>query len=295
MGDDTDHPRREFLAAAGGIAAAALAGCAETDEGDPELGFLPDGRTDRGDATDVGGGEARTFAARTEDGLAALGVHFGAAVLDGLPEDPPEGGGHHHTHLGLPDADTGAFEWVGLDWNPRGHEPPGVYDVPHLDVHFYTLEDDAVESIPGPAPARYDIPDEQMPAGYTRVPAVDTDDDGEPDAPMVVPAMGEHLMDTSKPEFHGEPFTHTHIWGAYDPALLDSESGDGTGQLIFMEPMVTTAFLEERREEVTASVGMPSAFPEAGRYPTAYAVRYHREADAYTVTFEEFERFDGSG
>jgi hypothetical protein len=26
---------------------------------------------------------------------------------------------------------------VGLNWNPHGHIPPGVYDLPHFDFHFY--------------------------------------------------------------------------------------------------------------------------------------------------------------
>ena len=29
------------------------------------------------------------------------------------------------------------FKWVLLNWTPHGHIPPGVYDTPHFDVHFY--------------------------------------------------------------------------------------------------------------------------------------------------------------
>jgi hypothetical protein len=39
---------------------------------------------------------------------------------------------------------------------------------------------------------------------------------------------------------------------------------------------------------------MPERFPEAGRYPTEYAVRYHSDDDAYTVTLERFEPFEAS-
>ena len=87
----------------------------------------------------------------------AIGVVWSATGLDGLP-----GGSdmHHcfgrnkdgeadattkceHTHefvMPLPDAvarrDDVPFKWVLLNWNPEGHIPPGVYDVPHFDVHF---------------------------------------------------------------------------------------------------------------------------------------------------------------
>ena len=29
------------------------------------------------------------------------------------------------------------FKWALLNWNPKGHIPPGVFDKPHFDVHFY--------------------------------------------------------------------------------------------------------------------------------------------------------------
>lgn len=31
------------------------------------------------------------------------------------------------------------YEHFGFDWNPMGHEPPGIYDLPHFDYHFYIL------------------------------------------------------------------------------------------------------------------------------------------------------------
>ena len=29
------------------------------------------------------------------------------------------------------------LKWALLNWNPHGHIPPGIYDRPHFDVHFY--------------------------------------------------------------------------------------------------------------------------------------------------------------
>jgi len=40
----------------------------------------------------------------------------------------------------LPQQHASAFKFVELDWNPGGHEPAGVYDTPHFDFHFYTID-----------------------------------------------------------------------------------------------------------------------------------------------------------
>ena len=31
------------------------------------------------------------------------------------------------------------FDHIGLNWNPNGHEPEHVFDVPHFDIHFYMI------------------------------------------------------------------------------------------------------------------------------------------------------------
>jgi hypothetical protein len=108
-----------------------------------------------------------------------------------------------HTHefvIPLPDAVAGRpdipFKWVLLNWNPAGHIPPGVYNFPHFDVHFemgpiadvFAIEPDRVvrkwcaainsRRREKPIPANYMAPD------YVDVEAV-------------VPAMGNHLIDTT--------------------------------------------------------------------------------------------------
>ena len=85
------------------------------------------------------------------------------------------------------------FKWLMLNWNPQGHIPPGVYDVPHHDFHFYIMEQSKLDEIKAgtceaggegvdcetfergmaPVPAEYVAPD------YITVGAV-------------VPAMGNH-------------------------------------------------------------------------------------------------------
>lgn len=228
----------------------------------------------------MGGGTVRAFVTRDGDALQYVGVEFTEEVLDGLP------GEEAHQHLDLPGA--GNFRWVGFDWQPEGHEPPGVYDVPHIDVHFYMMPETEVEAIEG-GPAMYSIPEPQTPEGYRRVAAIDTDDDGEPDTPAVTPRMGEHLLDASAPEIpqqmggEGEDFTYTYIWGAY---------GEGeTGRLTFAEPMFTREFLESQ-QDVTEEVGTPEVFAEPGMYPTGYSIQYHSDG-RYTITLENFREFEG--
>src|SRR5690348_14444530 len=51
--------------------------------------------------------------------------------------------------LTLPSQAAGTgFTVLGLDWNPQGHPPPGIYDVPHFDFHFYYIPDSYRTTIP---------------------------------------------------------------------------------------------------------------------------------------------------
>ena len=121
----------------------------------------PAGPADRvlGWRTQLGNGEVRSFAQVQENGApGAVGIMISAAALASLPTEPSD---HHHcvdrdgdgvtaratecihTHefvVPLPDAVSGRtdvpFKWVLLNWNKHGHVPPGIYDVPHFDVHF---------------------------------------------------------------------------------------------------------------------------------------------------------------
>lgn len=239
-----------------------------------------DDRTAWGESLVIGDtGIVQTFVRTSEAGDPELvGVYITEVTLDQLPMHVH----HFGRFLSLPAGSV--FEHVGFDWNPHGHEPPGIYTLPHFDFHFHMLPESTVTSIPG-GPATFSIPDDQMPAGYIRAPAIDTDGDGEPDTPAMVPNMGEHLVNPASPEFQGETFTHTHIYGAYDP------DDDGTGRLHFMEPMITVDFFEEQNSEVRTSIGMPSTFEESGVYPTEYVVRYLPDQDGYVVTMESFEQF----
>lgn len=239
-----------------------------------------------GDSVSVGDGIASTYTERTRGRLSAVGIRFDASVLSGLPGNPAA------YHLDLPRGDTARFEYVGMDWTPDGHEPFPLYGHPHFDFHFYMLDEETVAAIPG-GPVSYDIPDALMPTN-----TVTTDDLPQGQVPRLsVPGMGEHLFSypTSLPSNPGSDGWSVYIWGAYDP------DGDGSGQMIFMEPMITVEYLEGLKDDGSAdaedlgSIPRPERFLKAGWYPTEYVARYHSHDDTFTVSLESFEQFAGYG
>ena len=92
----------------------------------------------------------------------------------------------------------------------------------------------------------------------------------------VVPAMGNHLIDTTSPEFSPTVFTHTFIYGSFD------------GEITFYEPMVTREFLLGQPEDACVQIKKPQGFAQAGWYPTEYCMRYHQDDNNYTVSLEKF-------
>lgn len=146
-----------------------------------------------------------------------------------------------------------------IDWNPVGHEPPGVYDVPHFDFHFYIIPEserlaigpnDLTEFANAPA-AKY------IPPLYLQTPGG-------------VPQMGAHWVDLLAPEFNGGKFTKTFIWGSYD------------GNFIFWEPMVTLEYLLSHPDDLE-SLRQPLAFQRDGWYATSYKVAYTTSPNEYTI------------
>ena len=273
-------------------ALAVLSGCAslETSAGGPGKRIL-------GWSSDLGKGTVASYAEFDASGTPrALGVAFSTGALDGLPT---AGSDRHHCFdrnkdgvvdpateclnqyevvIPLPDAVARRadipFTWVLLNWNPHGHIPPGVYDVPHFDVHFYmepianvfALQDgpcgpefmrcDQFEVARRPAPSKYMHPDFK-------------------DVEAAVPAMGNHLVDLTSPEFNKQPFTRTWIYGVYD------------GKVTFYEEMVTRAFLLSK-PSTCFPIKSPPAVGRRGFYPTLSCLRHDARTGEYTVSMETF-------
>lgn len=178
----------------------------------------------------------------------SVGVDLTETALDDLPG--------HKTSIDLPlppEARQAGYDHVGLDWEAHGHAPAGVYDVPHFDVHFYRIgvaernrivrEDPEFEAKLAKAPA-----DVYMPSGLRRGGSV--------------PRMGQHWgVADATPEQAGRPFERVMILGSYD------------GRLIFLEPMMTRAFLLTR-PDVTIPVRAPERAEGTLWWPDAYSVAF---------------------
>lgn len=155
--------------------------------------------------------------------------------------------------LPLPDeavANT-PFKHVMIDWNPQGHEPDGIYNVPHFDFHFYMQPMNEVMAIPtyDKAATKFDnVPAASyLPVDYVK-------------GPGGVPAMGAHWSDVTSPEFKGQPFTETFVFGSYD------------GKVTFWEQMVTLSYLNTK-PILDKAIRQPAMFQTPGYYPTRYSIR----------------------
>lgn len=88
-----------------------------------------------GPSREFGGGTAQSMVQFNMAGeLSAIGLKFSESVLSGLPDMM------HEITLELPE-EAGAliFDHIDIGFMPQGHEPPGMYDIPHFDLHFYMI------------------------------------------------------------------------------------------------------------------------------------------------------------
>jgi hypothetical protein len=269
-------------------------------------------RTFLGPAAPIGAGQARSYVTIAPNGVPlAVGVKLTAGALDSLPL-------HKNRHSRCFDLDNDAvfsaneclgdderilelpaevvtraelpFKWVALNWNAEGHHPPPpekgqkpappVYARAHFDFHFHTWDRARIDAIaPGRCGELVDCGDfergtqpllpKYLPAGHI-------------DAGIVVPRMGNHLLDSKSPELidPSNTFTRTFIYGAFD------------GELIFWEPMITLDFL--RQGQTTCfDIGQPQAFRRSGYYPTQYCVRQEPHSGSRTVSLERFVYAEG--
>lgn len=245
----------------------------------------------------VGNGTVSSYAEFDQNGAPkAIGVVFQASALDRLPTAHSDGHhcfdrnndgkidlekecfASHEWVIPLPsDAARRSdipFQWVGLNWNPRGHIPPGVYDLPHFDVHFHI---DPIEKIfaiaPGPCGPefvrcdQFKIATRPLPSNYMHSDYQSVD--------AVAPAMGNHLIDPTSPEFNKKKFTRTFIFGVYD------------GRLTFYEEMLTHEYLLSRPDTCFAIKSLP-AVGVKGYYPTQSCIRFLSQSNDYTVSLEGF-------
>ncbi|RDB05990.1 hypothetical protein [Runella aurantiaca] len=219
-------------------------------------------QTYKGAEQTLGNGKAYSWVTFSENNLpTSIGMTFTKGALDNLS----------HTALTalvlkLPTEAVGKtpFDHIFLSFSHTGHEPPGIYDVAHFDIHFYMQPLAEREAIPPYMPntaAKFDnIPaDGYMPKPYIKLPGG-------------VPTMGAHWANPTSTELNGGKFTETFIMGSYD------------GKVTFYEPMVTLALLQSS-PNITKSTPIPTKFANAGYYPMKYSIK--QEGDNIVVSLDE--------
>ena len=226
----------------------------------------------------------------------AIGVVFSAGALDALPAAPSDGhrcfdanndgvidlatecSGWHERVLPVPNEASRRtdvpFKWALLNWNPKGHIPTGVFDKPHFDVHFYIEPIENIFALQRGtcgleflrcdqfALASKPVPGNYVPANFK-------------DMGAAAPAMGNHLLDPTTHEFHGEAFTRHWIYGVYD------------GRVIFWEEMLALSYMLSK-PDVCFPIKTPDAVALTGYYPTRSCIRYMPGKNEYTVSVEDF-------
>ncbi|HEU4563680.1 MAG TPA: DUF5602 domain-containing protein [Gemmatimonadaceae bacterium] len=261
----TSASARGRMMAAVALAAAALGGC--TGAG----AAVPATVTSYGSEIAIGRGTARSYITSVGGEPTEIGVVLTEGALDGLPGPHGPGAAHmpdgHTTFehvLRLPEGNATPFRHVLVNWNPGGHEPPGIYDKPHFDFHFYVISDADRRAI-DPSDPEYQRKAERRPAAEL-IPR-----NYIMPAPLAFARMGVHWVDTTSVELKGKPFAATFIYGSWD------------GKLIFAEPMITKEFLASK-PQFSAPLPAPRAGRAAGYYPQGYRVRWDEAKREYHIT-----------
>ena len=253
----------------------------------------------------VGNGSARTYVTYDVSGTPTeVGIALDESALDGLPSPmkmPMANKADAHEHLDshvfdltLPVGNPTPYKFVELDWNPGGHEPPGVYDTPHFDFHFYRVEQSVRDGID---PARFSKeqyieksgklpPKDEWAPEYAALSA--------PGTPvMAVPRMGTHWVDIKTPELQGM-FGHPEAFRRFTTTFLH---GSWDGQFIFDEPMVTREFIMSRKAGATEvardsviQLASPKTYDKPGYYPGAYRVMYDAAKKEYRIALTQLAR-----
>lgn len=237
------------------VAATTLMGSHDTPKGDKKTAVT----VRYGEPVKAGNGTLRSFVRLNAQGkVTQLGVAISEATVSSLPAEmafwvlnlPKESAKTHVQH-------------VSFDWMPHGHEPDGVYNVPHFDCHFYYTSNDERMSIIPDDPRAAKNPDQALlPQGYVKGPAV--------------PQMGAHWLDPTSPELNGKPFTTTFIYGSLD------------GKVTFLEPMFTLAFLQQVKDD-RLPVKQPAKVEKAGLYPAQYRFAYNAAEKQYEVILDDLQ------
>ena len=222
-----------------------------------------------GPTVQMGNGHARSWIniTRESNKPLAIGIEFTEAAFENLPDNPVNPADNFFAlKVHQKAKDLTPFDHIGINWEEHGHPPPGIYTVPHFDLHFYKIslsEQMAITGVPGLAPSSGYLPAAYVIRGAT------------------VPQMGTHWLNPASPELahvNPAPFTHTFIYGS------------NNGHVHFLEPMITNEFLLK-----VNGVGVHQSFPQPDNvlptnkyYPTYYRIWKNSENKRRYVALSDF-------
>ena len=207
----------------------------------------------------VGNGKAQSFISVNSKGdPEKIGFTFSASTLENLPMHSAM------FEIPVPEGNNTMVDHISFDFNAHGHEPPGVYDVPHFDIHFYNITK-AERALIQPNTAAMELLPEAayIPKDYVPIPGGDVN-------------MGKHWTDTTGTEFHGQPFDKTFIYGSYN------------GMFIFHEAMVALSYLKTK-PSVTIPVKQQAKVQVGGFYPSSFSITYDEARQLYTVSMDNLQ------
>jgi len=222
----------------------------------------------KGPEVEIGNGIVRSWFKVSKDEMPIeIGVEMTPGALAGLPDESD----HSETivvPLHLKAKQLTPFNHVGINWNPNGHPPPGVFDVPHFDIHFYMISVEDQLAIPAWSPSTDALFNNYPPPGY--MPA----DYETPPGPATAEAqMGKHWLTTNLGAYL--PFSKIMVYGSYN------------GEFTFIEPMVTLDYLLSN-VDFSSPYSQPLYFEKAGYYPTVYNIRHDSETGNTNITLSGF-------
>jgi hypothetical protein len=237
-----------------GIAASLLGGCAGETTGYSRV---------EGQSGFINGQRVSTWAdVDSMNRVQAVGVTLPASLIQNPPHTQGTGPAGAQVSLLFPEVvrNTTFFNHFQAHHEHEGHPPP-MYSKAHWDFHFYGIPEDQVLAIAPPdsvAPAA-----NRVPPGYIY-----------PGVEQAVPEMGVHAIPESDldPEFN---FQHTMIFGYWG------------GNMIFVEPMITDAFLQGRQTWSTP-LAQPQVLGRSALFPRRFESRYNAATNTYTLIYSDF-------
>ena len=224
-----------------------------------------------------GEGRARSYIVLNKGVPLEVGLALDERALDGLRapmHHEPSEGGEEHAHedfdaysVPMPAQNPTPYHFIELDWNPAGHPPEGVYNLPHFDFHFYKISVEQRDAIV-PSDPLFTVKSENAPAPAFIPPFFIAP------AMVAIPRMGVHWIDVRSPELQPPPnnkkFTTTFLTGTYD------------GAVIFQEPMITREFILSK-PNVEIPLPVAAKVAPAGYYPSAYSITYDAQAKEHRI------------